>query len=242
MIPSSRMLRSSPPKSVTIPPFNLSRPGTAAIAASFRGMRETSASGRSSALLISAPPSQNAIEALIATSSQRFFQRHRKSLRQKPRRSLRRNDHVVFAPHPEFAGNINPRLIRKGHAWLKHRLASAHQIRMLVAVESDAVAQSMREILVVRSIAGVGDHLARSVIHRAGQPPGTRRIERRILRFAHDFVSARHFFWRLAKTSCARNVGLVTIYRAAAVDQHYVALFQFLRLNRAVRQRRGCAQ
>src|SRR5438477_9640169 len=112
------MLRSSPPKSVTIPPFNLSRPGTAAIAASFRGMLEASASGRSSALLISAPPSQNAIEALIATSPKRFFQRHRKSVRQKPRWPLRRNDHVVLAAHAKLAGNIDPRLIRKRHARL----------------------------------------------------------------------------------------------------------------------------
>src|SRR5207302_6067113 len=173
------MLRSSPPKSVTIPPFNLSRPGTAAIAVSFRGMREASASGRSSALLISAPPSQNASEALIATSSQRFFQRHRKSLRQEPRRPFCRNHHVVFAPHPEFAGNINPRLIRKGHAWLKYRLASAHQIRMLVAVESDAMAQSMHEKLVVRSIPRVGDHLAHCVIDVHELPPCQQRIERR---------------------------------------------------------------
>src|SRR5207249_7514097 len=114
--PSSPMLRSSPPKSVTIPPFNLSRPGTAAIAASFRGMLEASASGRSSALLISAPPSQNASEALIATSSQRFFQRHRKSLRQEPRRPFCRNHHVVLAPQHELRGHPNLPLIRKRHA------------------------------------------------------------------------------------------------------------------------------
>src|SRR5438477_11211550 len=114
-------------------------------------MLEASASGRSSALLISAPPSQNASEALIATSSQRFFQRHRKSLRQKPRRPFRRNHHVVLAAHAKLAGNIDPRLIRKSHAWLNHRLASAHQIRMLVSVESDSIAKTMRVNILVRS-------------------------------------------------------------------------------------------
>src|SRR5229473_2724093 len=235
MIPSFLIVRSCRPKSTRIPPSSLSRLSAAAIAASFQNTLAASASGPSNASSISAPLCWFCRGALCggpfqARLPKRLFQRDRKPRRQESRLPLRRNHHVVLASHPELTGNIDPWLIRKRHPRLQRCLASSYQIRMLVAIESNAMPQSVREILVVRSVAGVGDHFARSIIYCARQPPSPSRIERSILPLAHDLVDTFHFFWRFTNDSRARDVRLVPLNCAASVYQHYIAVFQFLRL------------
>src|SRR5258708_30599705 len=107
---------------------------------------------------------------------------------------------------------------------------------MLVPIESDAMAEPVREKLVVRPIAGLGDHFARSIIYGARQPPSQSRIESSILRLANDLVNTLHFFRRFAKDSRPRDVRLVPLDCATAVNQHYIGILQFLRFDGAVRQ------
>src|SRR5882724_11881175 len=85
-------------------------------------------------------------------SAQRFFQRNWKTLRQQLRRTIRSNDHQILAAQPEFTRNINSRLIRKRHARFQHGFAAANQVGMLVAIESNSVAQTMRKEFVIGTI------------------------------------------------------------------------------------------
>src|SRR6266581_4383016 len=253
MIHSCRTLPSWLRRSTKTQRFVLLTPSTAAIAASFRNTREASASGPSSVSSSSARASGHEAHSVVAallgfffcvfdSLRERFFERNSKSPRQKLRGAIAGNDHFVFTPQPKLTRNVNSRLIRKGHPGFKHSLASPNQIRMLVSIQSDPVSEPVREKLVVGAEARIRDNLARGVIHGARQTPNACRVERGILRLAHDFECPRHFFRWLAEDSRACHVRLVTFHCAAAVDQHHVALFQLLRLDAAVRQRRRCPQ
>src|SRR5437762_13387818 len=123
-------------------------------------------------------------------SAERLLKRRRERRRQKLRRTVRRNHHIVFTTQAEFTHKVNPRLIRKGHAWLQDSFAAAHKVRMLVSVQADAMSQAVREGLVVRPEPGIGDDFARRVIHGAGTAACARRIQSRILRSAHNFKNA----------------------------------------------------
>src|SRR2546422_10478200 len=73
------------------------------------------------------------------------------------------DDHVVFAADAVVAGNINAGLVREGHARLEDGLAAADKIRMLVAVEADAVAEAVGEEFVIGAEACAGDGRARGI-------------------------------------------------------------------------------
>ena len=71
------------------------------------------------------------------------------------------DNHVVFAAQPKFPGDVDAGLVGKRHAGFEHGFAAAHEVRMLVAVEADAVAEPMREEFVIGAIAGAGDDRTR---------------------------------------------------------------------------------
>src|ERR1700724_4366968 len=90
-------------------------------------------------LLFSARPHRNAFETIAASSTQGLFQRHLKTRAQQLCWAFGGNDHVVFAAHAEFAGDVDAGLVGKSHAGFEHCGAASHQIGMLVAVQTDAV-------------------------------------------------------------------------------------------------------
>jgi hypothetical protein len=107
-------------------------------------------------------------------------------------------------------------------------------------VQSNPVPEAMCEVLVVRAVARRRNHTTRRVIHCSGQPSFARRIKRRILRSADDFVCLLNLLRRLAVNPRARHVRGVAFHLAAAVNQDHIAFTQTLRLDRTVGQGRGC--
>src|SRR5690242_16617425 len=70
----------------------------------------------------------------------------------------------------------------------------ARRKKLLVSIKTNAMPQAVREGLVIRPEPGIADHFARGVIHGAGKAACASRIQRRILRSAHNFKNVRHFF------------------------------------------------
>src|SRR5258707_660981 len=69
----------------------------------------------------------------------------------------------------------------------------------------------------------IDDNRARGVVDRTGKTTGTGRIQRRVLRFAHQLKSPRDFFARLAVDAGSRDVGSVAFHSASTIDQDDVA-------------------
>jgi len=107
-------------------------------------------------------------------------------LSRKQLRAVFRDDHDIFEPHTEFAGDVNSRLIAEGHSRFELRLIAAHQIRLLVAIHADAVTDAMREIFIAGAEACIDDHLARRCVHIFASRAGPRCLERRRLRPVFD--------------------------------------------------------
>src|SRR5256885_1927803 len=95
--------------------------------------------------------------------SKRIFER--RALRCKEFCATFRDAHVIFQAHSEFAANINSRLIAECHVGRKRQSIAADQVRPLVSIHSDAVAHAMGEVFVIRTVAGVSDHLASRRVH-----------------------------------------------------------------------------
>src|SRR5258708_7229893 len=112
---------------------------------------------------------------------------------------LRGNNHVLFTPHPAPPRRVNTQLIPKSQARLKHGLASALQLWMLMAIQLNAMPEWMRKNPIVWPIPGVGHHLARLILDRARYASRASVIKGGILRFADNLVNTLHFFGRLAK-------------------------------------------
>src|SRR5580658_7036553 len=106
---------------------------------------------------------------------------------------------------------------------------------MLVAVETNAVAQAMGEEFVIGAIAGACNYSASRVVDRSGQTASTRGVECRILGLARKFIGFRDFLRRLAENSHTRDIGCIAVDAAAAINQHDIAFFESLRLLGAVR-------
>src|ERR1700682_3127487 len=157
-------------------------------------------------------------EAPQSCLSKGFLERYSKAGRQQLRWTLDSNDHVIFAAHPKLTGKVDTRLIRERHARLKHRFAATNQIRMFVTVEPDPVSQPMRKEFVIGAISARSNDGARSIIDGTGQPPSTRRIERGILGLADQLVRALYLITRFAKHAGARDVRLIVIHGAPAID------------------------
>ncbi len=121
---------------------------------------------------------------------------------------------------PKRPAQVGAGLDRERHPRLQHRAAARHQVRRLVRVEPDAVAEAVREQL---AVAGVGEHGAGGGVDRAGGGAGdgggaagvVRRVDRRV-----DVVVAAR---RLAHHHHPRDVGRVAVAQAADVDHDRVA-------------------
>lgn len=109
--------------------------------------------------------------------------------------------HYVFAAQAEFVGDVDAGLIGKGHVGFEDGGAGANEVGMFVPIEADAVAETMREEFVARSITGGGDDVASGVVHGAGKFSSTGGIESGILSFADDFKNILNFLARFAENA-----------------------------------------
>ena len=132
--------------------------------------------------------------------------------------------HEVFAANAEFAGDVDAGFVGEGHAGLEDGFAAANKIRMLVAVEADAVAEAMDEELVAGAKAGGSDDGAGSIVNRAREFSGLGSGESGILCVANGGVGALHFFCWLAQDAGAGDIGFVAFDKAAAVDKDHIPL------------------
>jgi hypothetical protein len=113
---------------------------------------------------------------------------------------------------------------------------------MLVAVEADAMAKAMREEFIVGAKAGGGDHRASGIVNGTRKFACAGRVKGRALGLSDQLVRAFDFVGRLAEDAGARDIRLVALDGAAAIDENNVALPQRLPLACAVRQRGGSAK
>src|SRR5438128_4778930 len=92
-------------------------------------------------------------------SAKRLFQA--RALRREQFRAAVFGDvHIVFQAHPKLAADINARFITKRHARFERGFVAAHQIWPFVDIHADAVADAVREVLVIAAVAGISDYFA----------------------------------------------------------------------------------
>ena len=97
-------------------------------------------------------------------SAERLFKRCLKLRREKLRRTTFCDGHQVFAAQAKFTWNVYAGFVTERHSGHERGFAVAHQIRMIVDVESNPVAQAVSKEFVVRSVAGRGDDTASGVV------------------------------------------------------------------------------
>src|SRR6476660_9339262 len=122
----------------------------------------------------------------------------RRTLRRHELRAIRGDDHVILESHAKLARNVDPRLVAERHARLELLCVALPEVRPLVAVHADAVADAVREVLVARAEAGVRDDLAGGGVHRLTLDARARRLECRRLRLVLDLEHLFHPVRRLA--------------------------------------------
>ena len=63
--------------------------------------------------------------------------------------ALRGDGHQVFAADAEFVGDVDAGLVGKSHVGFENGFAAAHEVRMFVAVEPDAMPEAVGEEFIV---------------------------------------------------------------------------------------------
>ena len=76
------------------------------------------------------------------------------------------NVHIVLKPDAECTANVDARLIAECHVGRELGAVPAYQIRPFMAVHPDAVSHPVREELVVRPVACIGDDFACGGVNR----------------------------------------------------------------------------
>src|SRR5215467_8961203 len=97
---------------------------------------------------------------------------------------------------------------------------------MLMAVKTNAVAKTVRKILVIRSKSAACNYCARRIVNAPGELSSTCGIQRRVLRGANKIVHLAHLVVRFSKNARSRDVRIVAFELAAAVNQDHIAFLQ----------------
>src|SRR5688572_21259622 len=100
---------------------------------------------------------------------------------------------TVFEADAELAVDGDHRLVAEAHAGRKRRLVAAHEVGPLVAVEPDAMSSAVGKPwhFVIRSEAGVGDHLAGRGVDRFTRRARLHHRERGCLRLLLEIPDLR---------------------------------------------------
>jgi len=133
------------------------------------------------------------------------------------------NDHHVFAADAELTGDVDAGLVREGHTGFEDGGAATDEIRILVAIETDAMAEAVGEEFVVRPEAGGSDDAASDIIDGAGKLSSTSDAASGILSLANCLIGALNFFRGFSQNAGASDVGFVTLDKTPAVDQNNIA-------------------
>jgi len=98
----------------------------------------------------------------------------RRALRSEHFAAVGGDNPVVFETDAELTGDVDARLVGEGHAGSEWRGVASDEIGPLVAVHADAVAEAVGEVLVVRTVACVGDDFAGCIVDGVTGDAGTR--------------------------------------------------------------------
>src|SRR5207244_1711329 len=116
-------------------------------------------------------------------------------------------EHVVFDADAPFAGEIDAGFDRYDHSGAKLFLVAAlSEGGELMDVAADAVAQAVAELF---AEAGILDDLAGDTVGLLGGDAGADELDRRELRFEHDFVDLLDARADAADEQRARQIGAV---------------------------------
>ena len=115
---------------------------------------------------------RGSLASALKKLAQWFFEGDLERGRQELGRAVGGDGHDVFAADTEFVRDVDAGFVGEGHAGFENGFAAVDEIRMLVDVEADAVAEAMGEEFVVRAVAGAGDDRASGIVHGAGKAAG----------------------------------------------------------------------
>lgn len=93
----------------------------------------------------------------------RLFQA--RALRRKQFSAALSDVHVIFQANAELAADVNARLITETHARGQRHFVAADKIRPFMAVHANTMSNAVTEVRIVRTVAGIGDDLARRSIY-----------------------------------------------------------------------------
>ncbi len=115
------------------------------------------------------PASEAKRKAVPAKSWERLFEGDLEAGGEELGGAVAGDDHVIFAAQAEFAGDVDAGLVGEGHAGLEDGCAAADEVRMLVAIEAEAVAYAMGEEFVVWAKARGSDDSAGGIVDGTGE-------------------------------------------------------------------------
>src|ERR1700688_1593169 len=159
------------------------------------------------------------IAACASRGSKKFIQGFRQ--RREELGARRGHGPAVFQTNSELPWDIDSRLVGETHAGLQRSRIAVHQVGRLMSVQTDAVAGAVREPrqLVPRAPAFTLIITAHGIVDRARGQADLRRFESDFLAELDGVPYFALAGARLADHPGSRNVGLVTVHRAAAVHQ-----------------------
>src|SRR5262249_18697013 len=137
----------------------------------------------------------------------------------------------VLDPGSPATGEVHARLDAEGHTWLEEEVVAGDDVRLLVDLQTDAVAGPVHEHL---AVPGLGDQVTRGRVDRLRGHTWTHRVHGRLLGGLQDRVR----LWDVSITRFADRIGASGVRvvpvreRSADVDDDHVA-----RLDHPVRQR-----
>jgi len=131
-------------------------------------------------------------------------------------------DRDVFDADAESARDVDAGLDRKCHPGLEPLLVAAHQVRVLVPIEADAVTSAVDEAL---AVAGLIDHAAGCGVDRCRGGARARGRIAGLLRSPNDVMNAANLIVDVgADMDGARDVGAIPLARPAEVEHDRVAV------------------
>src|SRR5436190_8621452 len=180
--------------------------------------------------------------SVIVGSAERIVDRARRS--REPARAFRRHVEAIFEADPELPGKVDSRLVGKAHAGGERRGLAVDEVDRLVPVHADSVAGSVRGAgePVARPVAPAFILGAHRIVDASGEPADPRRAHRDLLPLADLVPDPALRRIRLAEDEGARDVRLVAMDAAAAIEQHDLPGANRLGLARAVGIGAGLAE
>ena len=111
-----------------------------------------------------------------------------------------------------------------------------HEVRPLVHVHADAVAEAMGEVLVAGTESAIDDDFAGRCVDVCRGHAGARGLNGRGLGAVDEIEDALHLVRRFSNNKRARDVGGIALDGTAVVEHEDAAIAESLRLARAVRE------